>query len=132
MAALRLGYLTSSFNILEKIRLIKNNKEINRVAQIAGVVTLNNIEWYHNKIELTNKTKHEFVDSLYNIKDLQIYNSNANFILIKHPKIKKIIEDSRKKNILIRDRSKFIDDTVRITIGTKESMGALSKIIKNL
>jgi histidinol-phosphate aminotransferase len=132
MAALRLGYLTSNLNILEKIRLIKNNKEINRMAQIAGVVTLNNIEWYRNKIELTNKNKHEFVDSLCNVKDLHLFNSNANFILIKHPKIKKIIEESKTKNILIRDRSKFIEDAVRITIGTKESMDTLSKIIKNL
>lgn len=132
MAALRLGYLTTNLDILEKIRLIKNNKEINRLAQIAGVVTLNNIEWYFDKINLTNHNKKSFVDSIENVKNIYVYNSKANFVLIKHPSIKKIIQDAKLKNILIRDRSKFISNTVRITIGNTESMDALSKIIKNL
>lgn len=132
MAALRLGYLTTNINILEKIRLIKNDKEINRIAQIAGVVTLNNIEWYLDKINLTNQNKASFIDSIAKVKGLYVYDSKANFVLIKHPRIEKIIEGARSKNILIRDRSKFINDTARITIGNKESMDALSKIIKNL
>jgi histidinol-phosphate aminotransferase len=132
MAALRLGYLTSNSGILQKIKLIKNDKEINRLAQIAGVTTLNNIDWYINRVDLLRKNKMAFIDSIAHVSDLYVYDSKANFVLLKHPNVKKIIESAKFNNILIRDRTKFIADTVRITIGNINSMDTLSRIIKNL
>ena len=132
LASLRLGYLTSNSNILEKIKLIKNNKEINRLAQIAGIVTLQNIEWYQEKISQILKNKANFISSIVNKSNIEIYASKANFILIKHPDVKKIIAESKKIKMLIRDRSSFISNTARITIGTEESMKKLAYLIQNL
>jgi histidinol-phosphate aminotransferase len=129
LASLRLGYLTTNLEILNNIRKIKNFKEVNKLAEIAGVVTLKNIDWYKNKIQEINTTKEIFIKSLNNTK---VYNSYANFVLIEHPKIEEIIFEAKKENILIRNRSSFITNSARITIGELTDMNKLSKIINNI
>lgn len=129
LASLRLGYLTSNLDILNNIRKIKNFKEVNKLAEIAGVITLKNIDWYKNIIQDINNIKKEFI---YSISNHEIYNSHANFVLLKHPKIKEIIYESKRQNILIRDRSSLISNTARISIGKLDSMIKLSKIINNI
>jgi histidinol-phosphate aminotransferase len=129
LAALRLGYLTSNQNILKKIRSIKNFKEVNKLAEIAGVVTLKNIDWYNKSISEINRIKENFAKNLKNVK---IFNSSANFILIQSGKYFEILEELQKQNILVRDRSAYVDNTIRISIGKENDMSIVSEIINKI
>jgi len=129
LAALRLGYLTSNQNILKKIRSIKNFKEVNKLAEIAGVVTLKNIDWYYKSVDEINRIKVNFAKNLKNVK---IYNSSANFILIQSDKYFQILEELQKENILVRDRSAYVDNTLRISIGKENDMSIVSQIINKI
>ena len=129
LASLRLGYISSNDNFLEKIRRIKNFKEVNKLAEVAGVITLKNIDWYFEKVKKINETKVRFINEIKHIKS---YNSHANFVLIEHNQIKNIIEECKNENILIRDRSSLITNTARITIGDDESMNKLIRIINKV
>jgi histidinol-phosphate aminotransferase len=129
LAALRLGYLTSNQNILKKIRSIKNFKEVNKLAEIAGVVTLKNIDWYNKSIDEINRIKVNFAKNLKNVK---IFNSSANFILIQSDKYCEILEELQKENILVRDRSAYVDNTLRISIGKENDMSNVSQIINKI
>lgn len=129
LAALRLGYISSNIEILKKIRSIKNFKEVNRLAEIAGVITLKNKNWYYECIEDINRIKSTFVENLNNVK---IYQSAANFVLIESEKYAEIIEELQKNNILVRDRSSYIDKTLRISIGKENDMLIVSKIINKI
>ena len=129
LAALRLGYLTSNQNILKKIRSIKNFKEVNKLAEIAGVVTLKNIDWYNKSIFEINRIKENFAKNLKNVK---IFNSSANFILIQSDKYFEILEELQKQNILVRDRSAYVDNTIRISIGKENDMSIVSEIINKI
>jgi histidinol-phosphate aminotransferase len=126
LAGVRLGYLTTNSYIMNKIRTIKNFKEVSRLAEAAGVAALQNIESIKNDIQQINKTKKKFISEL---KGVRTYDSYANFVLIEHPRVKDIIDDLKQNNILVRDRSKFINNTIRITIGKPDVMGAVAKII---
>ena len=55
------------------------------------------------------------LDSLRTIKGVRVYDSHSNFVLIEHPLVSDIISDLKKNNILVRDRSDFINNTMRIT-----------------
>lgn len=126
LAGVRLGYLTTNAYIINKIRTIKNFKDVSRLAEAAGVAALQNVSIIQKDILETNKTKKKFISEL---KGVRTYDSYANFVLIEHPRIKDIIDDLKQNNILVRDRSKFINNTIRITIGKPDVMGAVAKII---
>jgi histidinol-phosphate aminotransferase len=129
LASLRLGYLTSNSNILNKIRSIKNFKEVNRLAEIAGVVTLQNIDWYNNCVDDINRIKVEFVRNLKNVK---IFESSSNFVLIQSEKCLEILEELQKQNILVRDRSTYVENTLRVSIGKENDMVTVTEIINKI
>ena len=129
LAALRLGYLTSNNIILEKIRSIKNFKEVNKLAEIAGVVTLKNIDWYNKSVDEINRIKVDFATKLINVK---IFESASNFILIQTEKYFDILEELQKHNILVRDRSTYVSNTIRISIGKENDMVIVKEIINKI
>lgn len=126
LAGVRLGYLSSNSYIINKICMTKNFKQVSRLAEAAGVIALQNIDLISKDIDNTNKTKKDFINS---IKGVRVYDSYANFVLIEHPRVSDIIKDLKDNNILVRDRSNFINNTIRITIGKPDVMGAVAKII---
>lgn len=126
LASVRLGYLTSNSYIVSKLSKIKNFKEVNQLAQIAGKVVLDNIDTIESGIERMKIIKQGF---LRTIKGVRVYDSHSNFVLIEHPLVSDIISDLKKNNILVRDRSDYINNTMRITIGQPEDMKTIAKII---
>jgi histidinol-phosphate aminotransferase len=128
LAGVRLGYLTANSYIINKIRSIKNFKDVSRLAEYAGVSALKNINIIEKDINETLQTKKDFISKL---KGVRVYDSYANFVLIEHPKIKEIISNLKDNNILVRDRSKFINNTIRITIGKPKVMEKVAEIINN-
>ena len=128
IAGLRLGYLTSSSYIINKIRSIKNFKDVSSIAEAAGVAILQNIDLVEKDIEKTLKTKKNFIAK---IKTAKVYDSYANFVLIEHPNIQDIIDDLKKENILVRDRQNYVNNTMRVTIGTPRIMTKVAKIINS-
>ena len=126
LASVRLGYLTSNSYIVSKLSKIKNFKEVNQLAQIAGKVVLDNIDTIESGIERMKIIKQGF---LRTIKGVRVYDSHSNFVLIEHPLVSDIISDLKKNNILVRDRSDYINNTMRITIGQPEDMKTIAEII---
>ncbi len=126
LASVRLGYLTSNSYIVSKLSKIKNSKEVNQLSQIAGKVVLDNISTIEDGIERMKIIKQRF---LRTIKGVRVYDSHSNFVLIEHPLVSDIILDLKKNNILVRDRSDYINNTMRITIGQSEDMKTIANII---
>lgn len=126
LAGIRLGYLTTNSSLMSKIRSIKNFKQINTLAAIAGVEALKNFKSIQSNIDYTNNTKKKFVSLL---KNLKITDTHANFILLEHSSAKEIINELKSSGILVRDRSEFINNTMRITIGKLPIMKKIAQII---
>ena len=126
LAGIRLGYLTTNSCLMSKIRSIKNFKQVNTLAAIAGVEALKNFKSIQSNIDYTNNTKKKFIRLL---KDFRIRDSHANFILLEHTRAKEIINELKSLGILVRDRSEFINNTMRITIGKLPIMRKIAKII---
>ena len=127
LAGIRLGYLTTNSYIMNKIRSINNFKQVNTLAAIAGVEALKDFKTIQASINLTNIVKKSFLSVL---KDYRIRDSHANFVLLEHTRAKEIINELKSLGILVRDRSKFINNTMRITMGSGADMHQIAEIIK--
>ena len=67
------------------------------------------------------------------IRNGKAVNSDANFVLVKTPDSKKVLEKMRENKILIRDRSAFenLENCVRITIGSKKQIIRVLDVMTN-
>jgi histidinol-phosphate aminotransferase len=122
LAAVRLGYVIAHPDVLFHLRKIKNGKTVNAVAQLCGIAALNDLGYLNARIDEMNDAKKFFIDNLSN--KYTAVDSSANFVLVKTPDAKDILDKLRENKILIRDRSSFenLEDCVRITIGSKKQI----------
>ena len=132
LASIRLGYICANEELINSINKIRNSKEVNSFAQKLGEVSLDNIKYIENRVNIIINNRNRFEKVLEN-NNIEFIKSDANFILIRVPDSKRIIEDLSNKNILVRDRSMFsgLHNTIRITIGEWEDMETIIKTILN-
>ena len=131
LASVRLGYCMAHPDTLSDVRKIRNGKAVNALGQLCGIAALNDLDYLQSRIDEMNDAKKFFIDNLPNY--YQAVNSDANFVLVKTPDSKKVLEKMRKNKILIRDRSAFenLENCVRITIGSKKQIIRVLDVMTN-
>ena len=131
LASVRLGYCMAHPDTLLNIRKIRNGKAVNALGQLCGIAALNDLDYLQSRIDEMNDAKKFFIDNLPNY--YQAVNSDANFVLVKTPDSKKVLEKMRENKILIRDRSAFenLENCVRITIGSKKQIIRVLDVMTN-
>jgi histidinol-phosphate aminotransferase len=135
LASIRLGMCFASTEIISLLNKIKPPYNINGITQSIALENLNHIErkntWVATILAEREKVKYE----LLKIKNVQkVYDSQANFLLVK---ITNAIETYKKltlNGIVLRDRSNVIlcNDCLRITIGTSQENKILISELKKL
>ena len=131
LASVRLGYCMGHPDTLSHIRKIRNGKAVNTLGQLCGIAALNDLDYLQSRIDEMNDAKKFFIDNLpnyYNALD-----SDANFVLVKTPDSKKLLEKMKENKILIRDRSAFdnLENCVRITIGSTKQIIRVLDVMTN-
>ncbi len=78
--------------------------------------------------------KKNLITELNTIKNIFIYPSDTNFILVKVSDANHIYKELIKRNIIIRNRSNLplLENCLRITIGTREENNLLIKNLREL
>lgn len=122
LASVRLGYVIAHPDLLSHLRKIKNGKSVNALAQLCGVAVLEDLDYLDSRIEEMNDAKRFFIDNLPS--NYHAVESFANFVLVKTPDSKTLLDKMKANKILIRDRSSFanLENCVRITIGSKKQI----------
>ena len=131
LASVRLGYCMAHPDTLSDIRKIRNGKAVNALGQLCGIAALNDLDYLQSRIDEMNDAKKFFIDNLPNY--YHAVSSDANFVLVKTPDSKKVLEKMRENKILIRDRSAFenLENCVRITIGSKKQIIRVLDVMTN-
>lgn len=122
LASVRLGYTIAHPDLLFHLRKIRNGKSINSLAQLCGIAALSDLDYLDSRITEMNDSKKFFMDNLSS--KYIAAESFANFVLVKTPDSKSLLNKMKENRILIRDRSSFLnlEDCVRITIGSKKQI----------
>ncbi len=131
LASVRLGYCMGHPDTLSHIRKIRNGKAVNTLGQLCGIAALNDLDYLQSRIDEMNDAKKFFIDNLPNYYDA--LDSDANFVLVKTPDSKKLLDKMKENKILIRDRSAFdnLENCVRITIGSKKQIIRVLDVMTN-
>ena len=131
LASVRLGYCMAHPDTLSDVRKIRNGKAVNALGQLCGIAALNDLDYLQSRIDEMNDAKKFFIDNLPNY--YHAVSSDANFVLVKTPDSKKVLEKMKENKILIRDRSAFenLENCVRITIGSKKQIIRVLDVMTN-
>lgn len=134
LAGLRVGMAFASQEIIEVMNKVKPPYNINEASQQLALKALENVDkvnsWIKETLAQRDKLvlelrEHDFV--------LDIYPSDANFILVKTNDPKGIYHYLVNLGIIVRDRSKvdLCAGCLRITVGTPEENSILLESLKN-
>ena len=133
LAGLRLGYTIASSKINELLLKIRNGKDVNTLAQEAGIAVLEDMNNIEKGIRATVSCRNWFCESLTKI-GIEVYNTHGNYVVVKHKKYKEILKNFFSSNVLVRDRSMLpqMEDCIRITIGGGKQMEMILNDIKKI
>jgi histidinol-phosphate aminotransferase len=121
LAGLRIGMAFASEEIIEVMNKVKPPYNINEASQELALKALQNVAQVNDWIKETLVQRDKLVLNLKNFDFvLDIYPSDANFILVKTTAPKAIYNFLVEKGIIVRDRSKvdLCEGSLRITVGT--------------
>jgi histidinol-phosphate aminotransferase len=132
LAALRLGMIFASKEIVAVLNKIKPPYNINQATQELALKALDNLQDVNAMITETIKLREEMVKELDKTACVEVvYPSDANFLLVKVTDANGIYTYLRDKGIIVRNRNNVLlcEGCLRITVGTerenRELMDAL-------
>ena len=134
LAGLRVGMAFASEEIIEVMNKVKPPYNVNEASQQLALEALNNIDQVNGWIRETLLQRDRLVLELKNLGFvLDIYPSDANFILVKTTDANGIYNFLVNKGIIIRNRSKveLCEGCLRITVGTSDENTILLQTLQN-
>ncbi|MGJ8666080.1 MAG: histidinol-phosphate transaminase [Patiriisocius sp.] len=135
LAGIRLGICYASPPIIKVLNKIKPPYNVNELTQQRAFERLVNIEDVMDEVEAIIEQKEILMDALNEISFVEkVYPSDANFVLLKVDDATKRYQQLIKKGIVVRNRSTqaLCENTLRITVGTKNENEQLIQILKDL
>lgn len=133
MAGIRLGMCFASEAIIDLLKKIKPPYNVNELTQKQAVNGVLDIAKVTNQVSEILTERQNLKEALREIPFIQnIYNSEANFLLVKVDDADMRYNQLLEQQIVIRNRSKqpLCDNTLRFTIGTPEENIKLIKALK--
>lgn len=136
-AGQRLGYIVSNPNLVSCVTTVKNSLNhfpIDFLAQTAGIAACSDAAYYVDCAKKVASVRDDFV-SFLRAKGWFVIDSQTNFVFVKKDGVpgEETYKAIKKEGILVRHFSTpGIEEFLRITIGTREQMEALKKIMENI
>ncbi|GAA3641241.1 pyridoxal phosphate-dependent aminotransferase [Asaccharospora irregularis] len=139
MPGLRLGYgVTSNKKIIDSIYRYKEPWTVNSFADTLSNYIFKDKKYIHDSKNYYIEERNYMIDQLRKIKNISVYETDANFILIKlHNTTSGQLKEKlfKESSILIRDASNFIgldDRFIRVAIKSREYNELLIKNLRKL
>lgn len=132
LAALRLGMLFASTEVVDILNKIKPPYNINGATQELATKALDKLEDVNTMIKETVKEREMMVKELGQLPIVEkVYPSDANFLLVKMTDANAIYEYLKQKGVIVRNRSNVIlcENSLRITVGTEKENKELIKLL---
>jgi histidinol-phosphate aminotransferase len=123
LAALRLGMIFASKEIVDVLNKIKPPYNINQATQELALKALDNLQDVNHMIQETVKERDELVKGLGALSVVQkIFPTDANFVLVRMENATAVYHYLKEKGIIVRNRSNVLlcEDSLRITVGTPQ------------
>ena len=133
LAALRLGIIFASIEIIDVLNKIKPPYNINGATQELALEALDNLEEVNAMIKETVKERAALIATLQALPLIEkVFPTDANFVLAKMNDATGVYNFLKERGIIVRNRSNVLlcEDSLRITVGTPEQNGQLINALK--
>jgi histidinol-phosphate aminotransferase len=131
LAAVRVGMAFSNPEIVKYFNKLKPPYNISTINQKAVLHKLSQIEQCKRQVLRIKKERDRLLIILSKMNIVEkVYPSDANFLLAKVKNAEYIYNELVNRNIIIRNRSKMVDNCIRITIGKKSENDQLINALK--
>ena len=133
LAGLRLGWLCGSEEWLAQLNKLRLPYNINSLTQVSAKFALDNISVFEQQAALIREQRSMLLDAMAKIDGIEVYPSEANFILFKVLKnsADQIFNNLTQNKILIKNVADddLLKNCLRVTIGTEnENQAFLDKL----
>ena len=119
LAAVRVGIAYANATIISVLNKTKPPYNVSQLNQEAAVQSLANEADFKSNVQLIKSERELLKQSLLELPFVtKIYPSDANFLLVKMENASAIYNNLIEQQIITRNRSSVVENTIRITIGT--------------
>ncbi len=134
MAGLRVGMAFGNAKIIELFNKIKPPYNVSEIAQEKILSAFENKELVEQRIADTISEREKLIENLSTLKKIatEIYQSDANFVLVKTPDADAIYRFLVEEKIIVRNRNnvEMCEGCLRFTVGTPEENESLISTLK--
>ncbi len=125
-AGLRLGMAFASPEIIALLNKVKYPYNISAANQKAALDILQNKVVFQNDVAVLLEQRDRVIEKLNQFPFIvKIYPTDANFVLVKVENATQLYQFLKDRNVIVRNRSKAVTNTLRITIGSEAENTAL-------
>jgi histidinol-phosphate aminotransferase len=124
-AGLRAGYLLASEDVIRELTKVRQPYSVNRFTQVAASLAFRERMVFEAGVRETMRTRDTLVHGLSAIPGVEVFPSEANFVLFRAAQASAIWRDLlHDHSILVRDfsRTPGLEDCLRVTVGTDEEI----------
>lgn len=133
LAGARVGYAFTNEKIIELLNKVKPPYNISALNQNEAIRILENKDRFEQQRNTILNERSRLIEQLGTLSSVeQIYPTASNFILIKVKDADNLYAALLERNIIVRNRSKQISNTLRISVGTPQENQQLLKAIKEI
>jgi histidinol-phosphate aminotransferase len=130
MANLRLGWLYSQPYIIDPINRIRPPFNTAGIAQAAGIVALQDMDWVKNCVQKNAKVKSWFVSQLTDL-GINFIPYTSNFVMAHFKNADQVYQYLGQKGLVVRPMKAYdLPEYLRITIGIQEQMEELVSVLR--
>ncbi|MEC4113557.1 histidinol-phosphate transaminase [Myroides pelagicus] len=131
MAGLRIGLAWMSEELLYYFNKVKSPYNLSSTNQEQAIDILRDREGFDQRVALLLSEKDRVRNELMNLSITQVvYPSDANYLLVKFNNANQLYDELINRQIIVRNRSKVVDNTLRISIGLPEENNQLLTALK--
>lgn len=134
LAAIRLGFIVSNKEMIKEMRKVLSPYSVNGLAIDCAIATLDDIDYVEKYVNEIKKSK-EILYNEFKKLGIKFFPTDANFFIANfEDDCNRIYEELKKRNILVRDRSKYplLKGCLRIGIGTLKQTQQFLDILNDI
>lgn len=138
LAGVRLGYIMAHPQVIQEFIKVRQPYSVDAVSQAIGEAVYQDRALLQPGIDDIIECRSWLHDALSFLPHLEVFPSDANYILIRLPNAGEVWQQLYDRSILVRDfsNSALLEGCLRITVGTMEEnerlVGALGEILANM
>ena len=133
-AGVRLGYLLGDADIIREYIKVRQPYSVDAISQLVGCTVYENRQMFAPTINSIIDERDRMIAELRDIEGIQVYPSDANFILVRIADAADVWQKLYDQGILVRDFSHapYLEDCLRLTVGEPDENNALLRGLRKV